>query len=381
MSYRIIILIFLLSLSPLACSGGDPSRTQDQPPPYRVEQEATFVLQGVTAVEEVAQITGPDSINNTDRFAIAGTDLGSMFNIDDKTYFVFGDTFGYRAPGMTGGGGEDWRSNVMAVSSDDDPSDGITFDHFIADDSNHANELIPSRKINRLEITRIPTHGVAVDDLMYLYFMSVNNWGSPGVWVANYSGVYKSTDGGETWREVEGLQWEGDSNFIQISPAKIRNDDGTTDIYFWGIPAGRFGGVKLMKVAENEIERLSSYRYFTDTDADGSPIWSEEIAQAALVVDDTVGELSVIWNRYLDRWIMTYLSGTGDVVLREGINPWGPWSDPITVMTQANFPGLYGPYMNPRYVENDGETVYFSLSRWGPYNVFWMKMTLVKAGH
>ena len=101
-----------------------------------------------------------------------------MFNVDDKTYFVFGDTLGYRKPGLTGGGGDDWRSNVMAISNDSNPSDGITFDGFIADAANHT------------------------------------------------------------------------------------------------------------------------------------------------------GELSVVWSPYLSRWIMTYLHGGGNIVIREGINPWGPWGEP-----------------------------------------------------
>jgi hypothetical protein len=362
----------LLSLSLVGCARGEL-----QPAEYRVVQEAPFVLSGVANLEEVAKLTGPDSINATERFGVAGTDLGSMFNVEDRTYFVFGDTFGIRPPAMTGGGGQDWRSNVMAVATDEDPSDGITFDRFIADDLDHANELIPSVKQEGVEITRIPTHGIAVGSSMYLFFMSVNNWGPPGVWEANYGGVARSTDGGETWEVLEDLQWDGDGNFIQVSPFKITND-GTIDIYFWGIPAGRFGGVKLMKVAESEIEDLTSYRYFSGTDAEGAPIWSAEVDDAALVVDDTVGELSVVWNAYLDRWIMTYLSGAGDVVIREGINPWGPWGDPITVATQTSHPGLYGPFMNPRYVENDGETIYFTLSRWDPYNVFWMKLQLLR---
>ena len=101
---------------------------------------------------------------------------------------------------------------------------------------------------------------------------------------------------------------------------------------------------------------------------------------AALVVDDTVGELSVVWNAYLNRWLMTYLGAGANVVIREGKQPWGPWGEPITVMSQAIYPGLYGPYMNPRYVENGGQTIYFSISRWGPYAVYWMKATLIKDG-
>jgi len=368
-----VIAALVLTLGLAGCMNAPTGIAPEQP----VAGNDNFLLTGVFNVQEVALITGPDSINKTDAYAVAGTDLGSMINVGDKTYYVFGDTFGYRAPGFTGGGGEDWRSNVLAVSTDRKPGDGITFERFITDREGHAAELIPSKKVDNVEMTTIPTHGVAVGDTLYLYFMSVRHWGEPGMWDANYSGVSRSTDGGETWEIVEGLRWEGESNFIQVSPFKVANGNGGTEIYFWGIPAGRFGGVQLMKVAEEEIEQLSSYRYFAGVDSAGAPIWSAEIGDAATVIDDTVGELSVIWNEGLGRWIMTYLHGGGDVVIREGLQPWGPWGEAIPLMTQAGFPGLYGPFMNPRFVENDGKTIYFTISRWLPYNVYWMKANLV----
>jgi hypothetical protein len=43
-------------------------------------------------------------------------------------------------------------------------------------------------------------------------------------------------------------------------------------------------------------------------------------------------------------------------------------------------PGLYAPYMLPEYTSNDGRTIYFTLSKWGPYNVFWYRADLVKKG-
>jgi hypothetical protein len=135
-----------------------------------------------------------------------------------------------------------------------------------------------------------------------------------------------------------------------------------------------------MKVDERHIEDLSKYEYFTGLDKKGEPVWSPDMEQSTLVVEDDVGvgELSVIWNPYLQRWIMTYLKeGTG-IVIREGLTPWGPWGEPITMVSNTDYPGLYGPYVNPKYIENDGETVYFTLSLWGPYNVFWMKVDLQK---
>ena len=43
-------------------------------------------------------------------------------------------------------------------------------------------------------------------------------------------------------------------------------------------------------------------------------------------------------------------------------------------------PDLYAPFMLPKYTANHGRTIYFTLSKWGPYNVFWSRADLVKKG-
>src|SRR5690606_23706290 len=117
---------------------------------------------------------------------------------------------------------------------------------------------------------------------------------------------------------------------------------------------------------------------FTGVNENGSPLWGGDSTQAGIVVDDTVGELSVVWNEYLDRWIMTYLKeGTG-VVMREGTTPWGPWGDAIEIVSATDVPGLYAPYMSEAFTEDGGKTIYFTLSIWDPYNVFWYKAELEK---
>lgn len=337
-----------------------------------------FLLKGITGLEQITQLTGEPSPNRTDRYAVYGTDLGSMMNDGERTYFVFGDTFGEREPGQTGGGGSYWRSNTMAYTTDAEAADGITFEGMVTDEFGTAKELLPSAKIDYEEMTKIPTHGIAAGGALYLYYMSVKHWGDPGKWDANYSSVAKSVDNGETWELQDQLRWPGDGNFIQVSSYKVENDAGGSNIYFWGIPAGRFGGVQLMKVGEEHIEKQSKYEYFSGVDADGNPQWSTDMEDAIEVVDDTAGELSVVWNAYLERWLMTYLKEGRGVVIREGITPWGPWGKPLDLVRAEDYPGLYGPYMNERYTENDGQTIYFTLSLWDPYNVFWFKASLEK---
>ena len=288
---------------------------------------------------------------------------------------MFGDTFGEREPGVTGGGGSFWRSNVLGYTQDDDQSDGITLDGMILDDAGTAKELLASKKIDGDEMTVIPTHGFAANDAMYLHWMSVRHWGAPGEWEVNEAGLAKYADGGQTWTRLDAPRWGGESGFVQISPVHV-TEGGIDTLYVWGITHGRFGGVSLAKVEAAEVEDPAAWRYWTGTDASGAPLWGTSPDDAQLVVDDTVGELSVVWNDHLDRWLMTYLSeGTG-VVMREGITPWGPWAEPKTVVAASDVPGLYAPYMLPRYTEDGGRVVYFTLSVWDPYNVFWHRTEL-----
>src|SRR5699024_10742675 len=144
------------------------------------------------------------------------------------------------------------------------------------------------------EVTKIPTFGFAVDEVLYLAFMSVHYWGEPGQWDANYAGLARSDDDGQTWTELD-IQWPGDSNFIQVSTAHVR-EDGTDYLYFFSIPAGRTGAVQLMKVpaSTEAVEDAGSYRYFTGTDDDGAPQWDPQMSAAVDVVPGQFGELSVI---------------------------------------------------------------------------------------
>lgn len=337
--------------------------------------DAPFVLSDVADITQVCQLTGPapEGANDTATVKIAGTDLGHMFDADGKTWFTFGDTFGERPAGMTGGGGSIWRSNTMAYTTDADPSDCITFDGWITDDVGWAKELISKQRPSS-EITVIPTNGFAANGSMYLHYMAVTHWGDPGEWETSHAGLARSTDGGQTWEKLENVTWPGDGSFQQVAVAHLGED-----LLFWGIPSGRLGGLSLMKVAEVDVEDLSAYRYFSGVDDEGRPTWSADPAAATLLIDRPTGELSVVWNPYLERWLLTTMADNANAVMYEGLSPWGPWGEPVSLFTQAEKPGLYAPFMHAPYVADGGRTIYFTLSLWGPYNVFWYRAELVKA--
>ncbi|MDQ3973892.1 MAG: DUF4185 domain-containing protein, partial [Actinomycetota bacterium] len=314
----------------------------------------------VGGTQQVAQLTGPGSPNRTDeRWHVYGTDLGHLFTHDGRLYVVFGDTFG---PTF----GSDWRSNTMAWTSDRDPRDGLTLEGMITGPDGRARELLASQKVFEVEATVIPTYGVSVAGRMFLHYMSVRHWGPPGRWDTNHSGLAYSDDAGHTWVKDPAAVWPAASNFAQV--AMVR-DSGY--VYLFGIPAGRFGGVRLARLPVAAMLRPDAYEYW-----DGST-WSRggELG-AATIVPAPVGELSVRWSAFHRRWLMLYLNEQRHaIVVRAAERLTGPWSDEGVVATAAQYPTLYAPYLMP--AAPDGPDVYFTMSRFDVYNVFLMRTRLL----
>ncbi len=331
-----------------------------------------WALHDLTAVstEMVAQLTGEDSENKTQsRFGVWGTDLGSFTVLNGKTYLFGGDTFSDEDT-------DGWRSNVLFVIEDDDPSDGLTITDAITDKRGNAKELLLSIKQDGTEMTVIPTNLFSANGKLYCVYMSVSHWGASGRWDCRYSGLAVSENGGEKWTKLTDVQWPGDSNFIQTANALV----GDT-LYFWGIPSGRYGGVALMKVPVAQLEDFNAYTYYVGPDESGAPLWQggeEGLENAATVLAGPAGEISVLYDEYLGNFLITYLSEPdGAIVLHEAVTPWGEYGEAYKLATSADYPSLYGAFMNPDYVENGGQSVYFTMSQYFPiYNIFWMRFDL-----
>jgi len=318
----------------------------------------------VEDVEFVAWLTGPESTSNTAlNYDVYGTDLGSMFTSGDTLYIAFGDTFGCCRTAESGPSGGNWRSNTIAFTTDRQLDDGITFDGMIVDLEGKARAVLSRRPG---DVTIIPTAGVAVGDRLYLHYMAVRRWGNPGHWTLNRSGWAYSDDRGQTYMQPEDAVWDGDTNFGQA--AIVRQGEY---LYIFGIHGGRFGPVALARVASDHILDMEAYRYW-----DGGS-WVTGAGNAAPVVAGPVGELSVCWNGYLGRWIMTYLDeDRAAIVIRQALDLTGPWSDAVVTVSAKEYPSLYGAYLHPWAC--DGEIIYFHMSQWGPYNVRLMRARLVK---
>lgn len=328
-----------------------------------------YHLNQIINIHMIEMLTGENSSNKTlSRFNFGGTDLGVMFNKGDKTFIAFGDT--YINTDHTGR----WRSNTLAITTDSDYTDGITIEQMITEQgSTDAREVIQSKKIDHIENTTIPTGALVIGEDMYLAYMSVKEWGEAGSWNCNYGSFAKSTDGGQSWSKLEELSWEGTTHFAQMYPMSVEEM-----IYVPGITGGRNGEAQLMRVQATEFEEKEAYEYLTGYEQDGTPIFDKDIGEAVPLIPGAVGEMSFMYSEYLEEWIVTHMYNNSDLVVRTSKQIWGPYSEPVTIASQQDFPGLYGAFLNPRYVSADGSKVAFLMSLWEPYNVAIMEMELVK---
>lgn len=316
--------------------------------------------------EVVMQLTGADSPNRTDRWDVYGTDLGHMFLYKGQLRYAFGDTFGKGRP-LVGPGGTNHRDNTMARSTDTNSVGGLVFKDYVSDPFGNAKELFDDNTVASV----IPTNGIAIGERMFLHYMAVRNWGPPGSWDVAFSGLAYSDDGGQTWTMDPKIKWGDHSNFAQVA---MLRDGGY--VYLFGIPEGRFGGVKLARVRERSLLNRGSYRYWTGFG------WARDERIATTIVPPPVGELSVRWSGRYNRWLMTSLNdanqskygGHDAIVLRSSKRLTGRWSDELVLTTSADYPLPYAPYQVP--TQPDGNDLYYNMSRYDEYNVFLMRTTL-----
>ncbi|MDQ0059487.1 DUF4185 domain-containing protein [Paenibacillus harenae] len=334
--------------------------------------KATKIARVTGASQEGEAVPNPNQTHTN--YALTATDLGIMWdattdNGSKKVMVAFGDSYDDGWGGFGGGGsGAGWRSNLLAVSEDAELSDGLSFSSMIMDKNKagYSKEIIGSAHdtSGSGDFTAIPTAGITVGTRHYIHYMQIKNWGANGRWNTNFSEIAYSDDEGQNWTK-SGVKWSGTSKFAQAAYVK---DGGY--VYMFGTPAGRFDSAYLARAAEGDILLKEQYEYWN-----GSGWTKNNEAAAAAVVDAPVSELSVAYNSYYDKWIMTYLNENRyAIVMRSSSSLTEGWSAETEIVTGTEYPGLYGGFIHPW--TNDGQDLYMLISEWGPYNVFLMHAKL-----
>lgn len=363
------------------------------PPWITGEQGTVPVLRGPTRFLQL--VTGPTSPSESvNRYGVAGTDLGIMWDNDDaddpQVLMAFGDTMGdCTVPG------NQWRSNVLFRSGDSDLSDGVTIDSAATGGDGLAKSIVQRSGLPG-EVTIIPTAGIAVDGVQYLRFMSVAQWGQPGSWTTNYSGLAYSVDNGENWTVVPSMArpitdtvpagegapvpdraWHG-SQMSSYLKAGGYLYEYLTSSGRQGAPivarAPLAGSPSAADLSEESgtppatgVLDPTSYEYWNGTS------WVADVASAKIVLPGPASEMSVMWNDYLGKYTAMYSQGLTSVSLRTADRPEGPWSSPTALVDYSMLPGVYGGFMHPWA---QGEDLYYLVTTWNAYNVFLVRTRL-----
>jgi hypothetical protein len=378
-----------------------------------------------------AALDWPDTLA---RFGVSGTDIGVMWDngmVDDPStpynehqiLMAFGDTFGLRSVP-----GEDWRFNVLMRSADPNLANGIDVPDGEFGNGNMFGGMplwdVPpgrpyenyARRIINPEamppgasagITLIPTAGISLPTpgtqfgvTQYVNFMSVTNWGSPGQWTTNFSGIAYSTDNGENWSVAPTSiryndPWSGNANFQQ--GAFVRPGDGY--VYSYGTPNGRQGAAYVSRVLEKDILDVSKYDYYSKGNPGGwfgwgatpagwqrnnpaaaTPVFGQDQGACGVAnAGNQVSEMSVQYNKQLKKYVTLYGDQFNNIVMRTSDTPQGTWSTAKVLMGQQPG-GIYAPMMHPwsPSTMGTGTDLYWNLSWWGEYNVGLMRTDLTK---
>ncbi len=126
-------------------------------------------------------------------------------------------------------------------------------------------------------------------------------------------------------------------------------------LYLFGTPCGRLGSARLLRVPKSTILLGATYEYYTGTNTSGFPVWSTSQTDASVVIDGSVGELSVTWVPVLRRWLAAFTVPYSAIVYRlsEGACLWGPYTNGTTLLDFSSHNDfVYGAFSHPALIRN-----------------------------
>jgi len=207
-----------------------------------------------------------------------------------------------------------------------------------------------------------PAGGVHLNGVTYLYYSRVAVNGKSGFGFDDDGvGLARAKDGSTTF---ERLVPHSDPPLPSL-PACVLADKGNLYLYSIEKTGPLDSAVKLARVPAGEADRPTSYCFWS-----GSDNFSASKRDAASLVADVWGQISVAWHGHLRRYLMLHVGGifheTRTVFLRTSETMWGPWSEPTRVFSLPgrvgkDFEGLiYCAYLHPELFRNDGPVMAFT---------------------
>ncbi|MBZ5696734.1 MAG: DUF4185 domain-containing protein [Acidobacteriia bacterium] len=345
----------------------------------------------------------PTLSQTASRYQLQGADLGTSFEHEGHAYFLFGDAVGRQGRAL----------DTIATTDASDPEAGVRLDFLTAGQGEYLTIQPPGISMGPAEI---PVAGISLAGQIYVVVKTNHSEDAP----TDRTVLTKFT-APATFQPLRTISQLPEGRFIKMSlhaePGPIAGMPlGGPFVFVWGTGESRHGDAYLALVPSAQFETGKGTRYFAGLDAAGAPMWSEKEPDAKpVVVNGTIGNLSVTWCKDLSLWFMTYdrREPTPGIAFSYSRTPWGPWSEPQVLfnMTRdgalgkfihdahsnsddglegpvfglkhkanpAAVPGrAYAPYVVEQWTKVRGSEVdlYYVLSTWNPYVVVLMKSRL-----
>jgi hypothetical protein len=319
-----------------------------------------------------------------------------------KTLWFFGDTLIGRRPAtgslwsiegqpvgprdMTGRGTfEQMINNTALVLRHQTGGDKLSDFTFITDDHQKIRPLIPLEGDEHPDHDRIwCQHGIAIDDKVVLSFIKVKML-DEGPLPVNFEIVGSGLAVGSTkdWRFKRVMR---DNRSILWSAAQPHFATAFLDcasdgfIYCYGtVKEGVTQNCYVARVPRADIDRPERYEYLTTCEG----AWSRDVSAAVAVFSGMPSELSVSFNSHLGAYLAVHsLDLTGKLVARTAPQPWGPWSEPVTLWAVKKphpFPYLqliYAGKEHPELAGDGGRKIYLTYIEFEEYFPHLVEVTL-----
>lgn len=210
------------------------------------------------------------------------------------------------------------------------------------------------------KISLWPLAAICLNGKYYVYYSYIEKTGS-GTW------DFKQTGSGLAVSDKPLSQYKrvlnnGDFRF-PVSPAELILSNGW--LYCYSI--GENGkGVYLSRVKSEEIENPDAYYFYS-----GNNRFSINKKDETLFLPDVYGQLSIAYNKYLDKYVMATSSDFNTprkINIRTSLTPLGPWSESVASIEVPEFTQngevnlVYCSFFHPELFKENGRIMVITYS-------------------
>jgi hypothetical protein len=210
-----------------------------------------------------------------------------------------------------------------------------------------------------------PRAGVHLNGASYLFFGRVVV-GNKGVWDFKQDAVGLARAEGTSWDFERIIKPQSDPPLTVTPESALLHSDGNVYLHYIKNTGKMASGTFVARVPADKLADPKAYQYWCGQEAG----FTADESKSKPIVTDVWGQVSVVRNEFLDRFVMLHVGGVlsdpRTVYLRTAKTPFGPWSDKVQAMKLPgklgeSFKGLvYCAYLHPELFREQGRIMAFT---------------------